>query len=572
MAMVMIEFAAARRGFVPIAFLVALLLPAISAGRPAFAQATTSGDDARIEERIKKVGPERPIAPEKDIKTPPVPAEAAPATPQSFSFVLSAVIIDGVTVFSAAQLASAYGDFLAKEVNADDIRTIAKRVTDMYREEGYIFSAAIVPPQEVVSGVVRLDVTEGYVEEVAFEGEGEVDGVIQSYVRPVMDERPVRLPTIERALLLINDLDGVSVQDSSVDDGSSPAAKKLVVRLDRSDFTGDLYLDNRGTPSSGRLQSWTSAAALGLTGPGSKAQLGLFTIPNQPEELVYVQGKYLQPVGGWGAKVELSVSGSLSDAGGTSAASDTESDSFRVTANLRQPIFRSRDQSLWAYAELDYYNVSENTFGSVNYDDRNRTARVGLEFYQSDFLAGDFYANAAYARGLDVLGATDDGDERLSRSDGSASFDKLSLELRRLQQLGAGFGLYTQTKGQIANRELLSAEEFSVGGGQYGRAYDYGEISGRRGIAGLVELRYTGENPTDWMDSYEFYSFYDAGAVWSSNAERASLASAGVGVRNTYAYGIYSDIQLAKPLTRPVDTTGNEDMRFLFSLGMTLSD
>ena len=87
-----------------------------------------------------------------------------------------------------------------------------------------------------------------------------------------------------------------------------------------------------------------------------------------------------------------------------------------------------------------------------------------------------------------------------------------------------------------------------------------------------VELRYTGENPTDWMESYEVYSFYDAGAVWSSNAERASLASAGVGLRGSYVYGLYSDIQLAKPLTQPVDTTGNEDVRLLFSVGMTLSD
>lgn len=534
---------------------------------------TSSTDPARIEERIERnrdLTPQQP-APVLENRVAPDTSDT-PDAPQDLSFVLSAVVIDGVTVFTPAQLVALYQPYLGKVVTADDIRAIAATIDDLYRAEGYIFSTATVPPQEVVSGAVRFDVIEGYVADIAVTGEVPADGIVNAYLAEVLAEKPTKLATVERALLLINDLAGVAVMDSNVADGENPGEKILNIELAAQKYTGELYLDNRGTPSSGRLQSWTSGAVNGLAGAGSRAELGLFTIPNAPEELVYLQGKWLQPVGDWGATVEMAVSGSLSDAGGTAAENDTESDSFRITATVRQPLYRTRDASLWAFGELDYYNLSENTFGSVNYDDRNRTARIGVEFYSADLAGGDLYAKAAYVRGLDVLGASDKGDELLSTTDGDATFDKVTLELRRLQRLGAGVALQTQAKGQIANRNLLSAEEFSVGGGQYGRAYDYGEISGKRGVAGLMELRYTGQEPTDWIDSYDLYGFYDAGASWNSGAERDFLSSAGIGIRGQFAHDIYADFQIAKPLSRIVSTEDNKDVRYLFSIGASLSD
>jgi hypothetical protein len=53
---------------------------------------------------------------------------------------------------------------------------------------------------------------------------------------------------------------------------------------------------------------------------------------------------------------------------------------------------------------------------------------------------------------------------------------------------------------------------------------------------------------------------------------RVLISELGCACGDPYVYGLYSGIQLAKPLTRPVDTTGNEDVRLLFSVGMTLSD
>ena len=114
MLMVGTIFTHASRSLLCSIVLIGLILSLVAIGWPVAAQSTTSGDDARIKERIEKVGPERPVAPEKDIETQVTPAEPAPSSQQSFSFVLSAVVIDGVTVFSPGDLGSAYVDFLAR--------------------------------------------------------------------------------------------------------------------------------------------------------------------------------------------------------------------------------------------------------------------------------------------------------------------------------------------------------------------------------------------------------------------------------------------------------------------------
>ena len=283
--------------------------------------------------------------------------------------------------------------------------------------------------------------------------------------------------------------------------------------------------------------------------------------------MIYGQIKWSQPLGGWGTVGEVTLSGSKVDAGNSLAASETESDSRRMQLSLRHPILRTRQDSLWASGEFDVYNVNEDTFGATSYEDRNRTARLGLEYYRSKLLNGDFYAKAVYARGLDILGASNPGNGQLSRSDGKAAFDKVTLEVRRLQKLWGGFGLYAQAKGQWANQPLLTGAEFSLGGSQYGRAFDYGELVGDRGAAGAVELRYTGKKPAYWIESYDVYAFYDGGFVWNEGVGRQTLTSAGLGLRSTFAKGIYADFQVAKPLNHEVSTEGDKDLRILFAVG-----
>ena len=90
---------------------------------------------------------------------------------------------------------------------------IAARITARYSEDGYLLSKAVVPAQEVELGVLRIRVIEGHLENIIFEGR--VDGptaLLETYARKITESQPLRSDVLERYILLMNDLPGLSAE------------------------------------------------------------------------------------------------------------------------------------------------------------------------------------------------------------------------------------------------------------------------------------------------------------------------------------------------------------------------
>ena len=131
-----------------------LALAAALAGSIAHAQTDTGS----IERTIPKVE----VAPEQrqaKVATPSVPAESGARV--SGTFVLSAVNIDGATVFSSEELAKSFELYLASRIGQPELDKIAADITERYRRAGYLLSYAVVPEQSVSSGIVGIRVIEG---------------------------------------------------------------------------------------------------------------------------------------------------------------------------------------------------------------------------------------------------------------------------------------------------------------------------------------------------------------------------------------------------------------------------
>jgi hemolysin activation/secretion protein len=114
--------------------------------------------------------------------------------------------------------------------------------------------------------------------------------------------------------------------------------------------------------------------------------------------------------------------------------------------------------------------------------------------------------------------------------------------------------MLASASGQWASGVLYSSEQFGYGGQAFGRAYDASEITGDRGVAGGLELRYDGLRDLQSVTPQP-YVFYDVGSVWNKGAGQPILqsgASAGLGLRFTTAWQQSGNIGMAWPLTRPV--------------------
>ena len=126
-----------------------------------------------------------------------------PRAVDELRFQLREINIVGATVFSPDDLRPLYAGLIGKEVGLSDVLNVAEAIEGRYRERGFIISRAYVPPQRVGNGVFTINVVEGYVSAVALEGgDPGVRDLIQAYIGPVTQSRPLVLEPMERGLLL----------------------------------------------------------------------------------------------------------------------------------------------------------------------------------------------------------------------------------------------------------------------------------------------------------------------------------------------------------------------------------
>ena len=137
-------------------------LIAIAVGSPSFAlaQSITPGaaDVGRVEDRVQD-RTQVPVA-TPDIQVRKAGATVAPAGSENVHFTLSSISFEGATVYNPAQLEKEYATRIGTEISLADLYGIAAQITAKYRNDGYILTQIVVPPQTIEGGVARLQVVE----------------------------------------------------------------------------------------------------------------------------------------------------------------------------------------------------------------------------------------------------------------------------------------------------------------------------------------------------------------------------------------------------------------------------
>jgi len=521
-----------------------------------------------------------------EIEVAPGAATRMPAGADNIRIRLQRVRIDGMTAYPADAFAPLYAPLIGEEVPLSRLYELRSSLERRYREDGNILTRVIIPAQTVRDGEFRLQVIEGYIDGLKLEGDiGPAAALVERYLRAVIGQQPLRLPTLERYLLLANDIPGVSVQGLLRPSPSRVGAAELIARMDRKPFDALLLVDNYGTRFTGFWESATSVAANAFTSLGeSNSITGLVSDPvngfdNNNEWVVQYRTSWL--LGGDGAFVEGLVSYGNSQPGYTVEEFGFDSTTLLLSVNAGYPIIRSRNFNLTALAGFNYENATVNAdgnlVGSSTYSrDRLRYFNVTLRGDARDAWRGSTRAEIELQQGADILNATTkDGQTRKSRPDGTAVSTLLQASLSRLQSLVRNFelfamqsslSLYTSASGQYAYNDLLSSQLFELGGLQYGRGYDLGEFSGDHGIGLSTELQLSQRPPVDFIGSYQLFLFVDRGWVWFRNGGEGDdrLTSFGGGVRLSLFDHLSLEMLGAQPVSPDSErSNGGKDPQFL---------
>jgi hemolysin activation/secretion protein len=554
------------------AFHAAVLILSIAipgAGHAQQAQRPPTLTPSQTEKNIDTQETERKRATTSPLKLPNVARPEIP-TDTGPLFKLAGVTVTGASTLSGDVIAETYRRYIGKSVSKADLATIAVAISDRYRDAGYYLSRAIIPPQDVKGGRIRIRVIEGTITDIVLKGEGTVEFGIRPVLDAIVAERPARLQTLERQLLLVNERPGVRITDTTLEEvGKATGRFRLIVYLKTVRIGEVLGLSNWGTPPVGPLQAYASSAFNSVFTAGDTIGLNLSTAPDTPRELRFGRLSYDVPVGLDG--VRLGASALYGDVWPGDFRRNTDDHTTTNTYEARagfEPIL-SRKSALRLTGIAGFTDSSErSTLGTI-YNDHIRTVGVAADYKLHDDLGGWNYLSVLYRQGIGAFGASHSGDGFLSNSGASGIFSLIDYAFTRYQSLSNVASVKFSTAGQWASAPLLTSQQFYLGGPIFGRGYYSGDLSDDNGVAGSAELRLDQKLTNDFLKGYQLYGFVDGGAVWNHGAGRGdvlSLSSAGAGVRFYLAHEFLADFMVATPMRFTAPTDINHGVLFLFSV------
>lgn len=515
-----------------------------------------------------------------DVEIRELKLEEAPEGAENVKFELKRIEFEGNSVYEMAELEAVYAKHLGTTISLADLYTIAADITRKYRNDGYILTQVIVPPQTIESGVARLRVVEGFVKNISITGQEEGEEAlarIRSYTDKLAGKDVLAAGDLERAMLLINDLPGVKARGVLSPSADTVGASNLAIFIERKRYDGTASIDNYGSRFLGPVQAGVSMGINSAFGYNERITGQIFMTPDgyAGRELMFFSAGYEQPISDNGTLFSAVFSHTSTTPGYILEEFDVQGWATGVTAEISHPFIRSRSTNLTGRISLDVREVT--TKNNINIDpnreDHIRTLRAGGQWEYIDNLFGLAFnsADIEVSHGLAIWGSNRNGQENKSRPASDPTFTKIEATLERLQRVTNGVNIYAAAHGQLASAPLSSYEEFGVGGSNFGRGYDASEVIGDDGLAGKLELQWNRDAAHQFIDDYQLYGFYDVGRVWdqdatSSDLKVETLRSTGLGVRANFLHDIAGDAMMALPLSATPQTQDDRGARFYFSL------
>ena len=464
---------------------------------------------------------------------------------------INAVDVDGVTAFPAPVIASLIGNLTGPAIPEGQIESARGAIVDLFRSQGYVYTTARA---RLTGTSLRFEVVEGYVSEVKLDGDvGPAGTQVLRFLRRLVGQKPLKTASLERVLLLAQDIPGLTVRSVLNPSLGDPGALTLVAQVSHRKVSGYLSADNRAFSLVGPEQALGVINLDSFTELGERTQLSVFSsfdrsnLFGQASEEVFLGGSglKLKVYGGLGFAAP---NGDLKDIG-------YNSNTRILGGQLSYPLLRTREQTLTTALLFDALESDvTNTQGTNGAKQRGsfdslRIARVGVDYALLDTLLGPERAgvNGTFVKisqGLPWLGASRNNDTTTPppRALEKIDFTKIAGEISRNQTLfspytDATVGLVTTVGWQYTNDLLPSAEKYYLGGPRFNRGYYFGQVSGDRAVTVSAELQFTTPLPMPKFVPFDvraqFYGFYDWGNAWQNTylESDVSLRSTGGGVR-----------------------------------------
>ena len=426
------------------------------------------------------------------------------------SFKLSKIDYSGNTFLTNDQIDLVIAPFLHKSIDFTQLQVLATYIEDAYRRLGFL-ARVVIPEQTIRNDLLIIRIEESNWGKVRIEGLSKrVDSqqISKTIISSQKTGQPLNIKTLERGLLLADDLPGVTV--SGVLSQSNTALTTDLIAHIKDDplYTVSIQTDNSGPKSIGTNRL---VGNLGINSPLGIGDLftGVFL---WSEGSNYSRLGYTLPIGHDGLRVGVNTSVMSyklvsSEFEGLRASGSSTSNGLEALYSL----IRSRLTNLYTVLNTDYRVFSNSNASSglmSQYSVMDYSASLFLSILDEVGWVSSNSLSLVFINGYTNLDGSPNQNAVATSNNAQGSFTKIRYSANRTQFLDRnGLSLYASLSGQATGANLDPSEMFYLGGMNGVRAYPSNEGAGSQGQLISFELRHL------MTENVNLVLFYDYGHV-----------------------------------------------------------
>ncbi|MDJ0647579.1 MAG: ShlB/FhaC/HecB family hemolysin secretion/activation protein [Xenococcaceae cyanobacterium MO_188.B19] len=469
----------------------------------------------------------------------------------------------GNTVFNPEEITRLTQPYTLRRISFVELLEVPQKITQLYVDNGYITSGAVILPQTIEDRVVKIQIIEGKLEDIQISG---LKRLNPNYIRrrlEIATKAPLNQNKLLNALQVLQ-LDPLIANISAeLSAGIEPNTSLLQIEVEEADaFSVALNFDNNRVPTVGTFRRQIALNHNNLFGYGDRF---IVSYVNTDGSDALDNLNYEFPINARNGKIRLAHNRT------SSKIIQEPFDRLNIKNRTRryeigssQPLFQSLNQEMIVGITLSQETTITRFGDDLPFPntgnatvENDQTKVTVLRLFQNFTMRDQRQVLGLRSQlnfGLDALDSTIDPilpDSRFVSWQGQAEYFRL---------LSSSTSFYVRSDLQLANDHLVSLEKFTLGGGLSVRGYSQNALIGDNGFFISTEIRQKIASIEKSQATFELVPFVDLGKVWNTQSRipqpKTTLLSVGIGFRASVGDNLLARIDWGIPLVE-LDSLGD---------------
>jgi hemolysin activation/secretion protein len=426
------------------------------------------------------------------------------------TFLLTDIIVNPSDILTDEEITTIINPYKNQTVRFQDLNNIIEAFDKLYKERQYV-GKAVLPPQKIDKGKIRIQLVESRVADIEVIGN---DSTNESFLYKNLDieiGELVNLGELQDELVYFNNVHDVSVS-ASLKPGKEPETTDYHLEVfEPKKHSGTLVVDNLGTNDIGRNRIGFNYINRSVFGNRENLSLG----GNYADGSNSLYADYNFLMGTKGSRLGIYTSYSdIEINSGPLRSLDVTGESYTISPSLTHPVYVRNDSVVNAFMSYDIKRSTTDFFDVTLFESKVRQINLGLNAYKS-LERGIWYGNIQLSNSMEGLGSDED-------------FINISASLTRTHIFENNWIFSFRSAGQYSDSELLpSLEQFQIGGLYTVRGYKEGLLLGDDGyfVNTEISIPIPMDGEKNISDQSRFIAFFDHGGAFPFKGNNQSIDS-----------------------------------------------